>query len=117
MLIDLPTLYGVLFFIAALTRYVAQFHNPTLDGRTLENAAYSVNINFSCIFVFHQIKFICHDPIKNEHATVDAIHVQPSIRDHQGDNLPAHFDVALVETKSPPSSLRGIHFPEIHGQD
>jgi hypothetical protein len=52
-LIDLPTLYGVPFFITALTRYVAQFHNPTLDGCTLENAAYGVNINFSRIFIFH----------------------------------------------------------------
>lgn len=116
MLIDLPTLYGVPFFVAALTRYVAQFHNPTFDGRTLENAAYGVNIDFSRIFVFHRIKFIRHDPIKNEHATVDAIHVQPSRRDRRGDNLPARFDVALIETKSPPSSLRGIHFPDIHGQ-
>ena len=60
MLIDLPTLYGVPFFIAALTRFVAQFHNPTLDGHTLENAAYGVNIDFSHIFVFHQIQI--HSP-------------------------------------------------------
>ena len=106
-LADLPQLYGVQFFSAALSRYVAQFNDPNIDCRALEEAAYGVNIDFSQIPAFHRIKFIRHDPIKNETHTVDAIHVQPPRLDRRGDIIPGRFDTALVCMKPQSLALKG----------
>ena len=106
-LADLPQLYGIQFFSAALSRYVAQFNAPNVDHRALEEAAYGVNIDFSKIPVFHRIKFIRHDPIKNETHTVDAIHVQPPRTDRRGDTIPGRFDTALVCLKPQSLALKG----------
>ena len=106
-LADLPRLYGVQFFSAALSRYVAQFNDPNIDCCALEEAAYGVNIDFSQIPAFHCIKFIRHDPIKNETHTVDAIHVQPPRLDRRGDIIPGRFDTALVCMKPQSLALKG----------
>jgi hypothetical protein len=109
-LADLPVQYGVPFFTAALTRFAAQYRDSSLSvGRALEDAAYKVNFSISKISVYHRIKFLRHDPIKDEFHTVDSIHIQPARSDKRGDSVPARFDPALIKnTPDDPKCLRGI---------
>jgi hypothetical protein len=104
---DLSTTYNVRFFIDALTRFVAQRKFPTLRGRALDNAAYSVNINFAKISVYHNIKFTRFDPVKGTSDTVDTIHAQPARKDRRGNLIPGRWDPALIQTGAEGLSLRG----------
>jgi hypothetical protein len=106
---DLPTMYSVQFFIDALTRFVAQRRVPTLHGRALDNAAYSVNVNFVKVSVYHNIKFTRFDPVKGTSETVDTIHAQPARKDRRGNVIPGRWDPALIRTGTDAEglSLRG----------
>ncbi|KAJ6526345.1 hypothetical protein B0H19DRAFT_1084449 [Mycena capillaripes] len=97
----LETTYGATFFRDALSRYVIGLTEPDLSPRQVEREANSVDVPFNGVPVFQRIKFSTSDPYGNHGPTdsiVDSIHVQPRKVLKNGDDVPARFDTALVNT-------------------
>ncbi|KAJ6596504.1 hypothetical protein B0H10DRAFT_1828268, partial [Mycena sp. CBHHK59/15] len=97
----LETMYGAPFFRDALTRYIVQLTDPELSSAQIEREARSFDVTFNAVPVFQRIKFSTSDPYANDGPTdsiVDSIHVQPRKVLKNGDDVPARFDTALVNT-------------------
>jgi hypothetical protein len=97
----LETTYGASFFRDALSRYIIQLLDPTLTRAQVEQDANSFEVPFNAVPVFQKIKFTASDPYGNDGPTdniVDSIHVHPSRTARAGDEIPARFDTALVNT-------------------
>ncbi|KAJ6586589.1 hypothetical protein B0H10DRAFT_1675343, partial [Mycena sp. CBHHK59/15] len=96
---SIETHYGAKLFPEALSRYIAQLSDPNLSRRQLDNV--HVNLLFNSLPVFQRIKFSATDPYTNDGPAdkiVDAIHVQPTRTLPNGDEIPARFDTALINT-------------------
>ncbi|KAJ7919735.1 hypothetical protein B0H13DRAFT_1868316 [Mycena leptocephala] len=97
----LETTYGASFFRDALSRYIIELLDPTLTRAQIERDANSFEVPFNAVPVFQKIKFTASDPYGNDGPTdniVDSIHVHPSKMVRAGDEIPARFDTALVNT-------------------
>ncbi|KAJ7136421.1 hypothetical protein C8R43DRAFT_1089450 [Mycena crocata] len=98
---DLETTYGAAFFRDALARYIIQLTDPTLTRAQIERDSNSFEVPFNRVPVFQTIKFTTSDPYGNHGPTdsvVDSIHVRPNKILRSGDEVPARFDTALVNT-------------------
>ncbi|PPR02155.1 hypothetical protein CVT26_012116 [Gymnopilus dilepis] len=78
---EIQTKYGATLFVPALSRFVAQYQNPTFSKAQVETASHSVHVPFAKIAVFHRLKFVCYDvyglnPL--DEVVVDSIHVDPA---------------------------------------
>ncbi|KAJ6561026.1 hypothetical protein B0H10DRAFT_2240103 [Mycena sp. CBHHK59/15] len=96
---SIETHYGAKLFPEALSRYIAQLSDPNLSRQQLDNV--HVNLLFNSLPVFQRIKFSATDPYTNDGPAdkiVDAIHVQPTRTLPNGDEIPARFDTALINT-------------------
>ncbi|KAJ6595269.1 hypothetical protein B0H10DRAFT_2442090, partial [Mycena sp. CBHHK59/15] len=97
----LETAYGASFFRDALSRYIVGMIDPELSAARIEREANSFDVAFNAVPVFQRIKFSTSDPYGNDGPTdsiVDSIHVQPRKVLKNGDEVPARFDTALVNT-------------------
>ncbi|KAJ6461769.1 hypothetical protein C8R45DRAFT_841981 [Mycena sanguinolenta] len=97
----LETLYGATFFRDALARYITQLTDPTLTRAQIERDANSFHLPFNKVPVFQNIKFMTSDPYGNAGPTdsiVDSVHVHPIKILANGNEVPARFDTALVNT-------------------
>ncbi|KAJ7438607.1 hypothetical protein FB451DRAFT_1447943 [Mycena latifolia] len=97
----LETVYGAPFFRDTLSRYIVQLTDPGLSHAQIEREAISFEVPFNAVPVFHRIKFSTSDPYANggpADSIVDSIHVQPRKFLQNGDEVPARFDTALVNT-------------------
>ena len=74
--ISSPDIYGAVNFEAALCQFVAQFRNPKLTRRQIEEASYDVHLPFYSLSVFHKIKFWNEELHGN--VTIDSIHAYPA---------------------------------------
>ncbi|KAJ7624091.1 hypothetical protein DFH06DRAFT_1446337 [Mycena polygramma] len=94
--------YGAKFFDEALSRYIAQLSDPGLTRSQVEAAANNIDLLFNAVPVFERIKFSTSDPHASpngpEDKIIDSIHVQPAHKLPNGDEIPARFDTALVNT-------------------
>ena len=75
--ISSPNIYGAVNFEAALCRFVAQFQNPKLTRRQIEDASYDIHLPFYSLPVFHKIKFWNEELHGN--VTIDSIHAYPAV--------------------------------------
>ncbi|KAJ6464636.1 hypothetical protein C8R47DRAFT_1237438 [Mycena vitilis] len=68
----------------------------------VEAAANNIDLLFNAVPVFQRIKFSTSDPHASpngpEDKIIDSIHVQPAHKLPNGDEIPARFDTALVNT-------------------
>ena len=97
--ISSPDGYGAVNFEPALCRFVAQFQNPKLTRRQIEDASYEVHLPFYSLPVFHKIKFWNEELYGN--ITMDSIHAYPAkIKDHSVIRA-SRFDTALIFLKKP----------------
>ncbi|KAJ7468883.1 hypothetical protein B0H11DRAFT_2159425 [Mycena galericulata] len=97
----LESAYGAPFFRDALSRYIVQLTFPELSLAQVEREANSFDVPFNAVPVFQRIKFSASDPYANDgpaDSIVDSIHVQPGKVLKNGDEVPARFDTALVNT-------------------
>ncbi|KAJ6447623.1 hypothetical protein C8R45DRAFT_1115782 [Mycena sanguinolenta] len=97
----LETLYGATFFRDARARYITQLTDPTLTRAQIERGANSFHLPFNKVPVFQNIKFTTLDPYGNAGPTgsiVDSVHVHPIKILANGNEVPARFDTALVNT-------------------
>ncbi|KAJ7467254.1 hypothetical protein B0H11DRAFT_2159564 [Mycena galericulata] len=97
----LESAYGAPFFHDALSRYIVQLTFPELSLAQVEREANSFDVPFNAVPVFQRIKFSASDPYANDgpaDSIVDSIHVQPGKVLKNGDEVPARFDTALVNT-------------------
>jgi hypothetical protein len=91
--------YGAVNFETALCEFVAQFQNPKLTRRQIEDASYDIHLPFHSLPVFHKIKFWKEELYGN--VTIDSIHAYPArIKDHSVIQT-SRFDTALVFLRKP----------------
>jgi hypothetical protein len=92
--------YGASFFPDALARYLVSLAHPTLSQRQIEQCALHFALPFQKVPVFHRIKFTSVDMYATQQrqvpTVVDSIHVQPATKNKQGKDVPARFDIALI---------------------
>ncbi|KAJ7906687.1 hypothetical protein B0H13DRAFT_1880374 [Mycena leptocephala] len=72
-----------------------------LSAAQIERQANSFDVSFNAVPVFQRIKFSTSDPYANDgpvDSIVGSIHVQPRKLLKNGDEAPARFDTALVNT-------------------
>ena len=103
---EIQTKYGATLFVPALSRFVAQYQNPTFSKAQVETASHSVHVPFAKIAVFHRIKFVCNDvyglnPL--DEVVVDSIHVDPAHLNKYGKVIPGRFDTALISIAATPT--------------
>ena len=97
--ISSPNGYGAVNFEPALCRFIAQFQNPKLTRRQIENVSYDIHLPFYSLDVFHKIKFWNEELHGN--ITMDSIHAYPAkIKDHSVIRA-SRFDTALVLLQKP----------------
>ncbi|KAJ6475468.1 hypothetical protein C8R45DRAFT_1102753 [Mycena sanguinolenta] len=99
---SLEMAYGAPFFRDCLSRYIVGLTDPGLSPAQVEQEANSFDVSFNAVPVFQQIKFSTSDPYGSPNgptdSIVDSIHVQPLKRLKTGDEIPALFDTALINT-------------------
>ncbi|KAL6299809.1 hypothetical protein BKA93DRAFT_888051 [Sparassis latifolia] len=94
-----PSHYGATFFVPALTRFIAQYNNPTFSIQQIEECAATIRFPYHSVPVFHKIKFWNEEVHGQE--TLDSIHAHPRIFDKDGDVVvPAPFDTALIQVRA-----------------
>ncbi|KAJ7269176.1 hypothetical protein C8J57DRAFT_1066810 [Mycena rebaudengoi] len=97
----LEAAYGATFFHDALSRYITQLLDPSLSRAEIERESATFSVPFNAVPVFQNIKFSTSDPYGNDGPMdniVDHIHVQPRKVLSNGNEVPARFDTALVNT-------------------
>ena len=97
--------YGAVDFKPALCRFVAQFQNPKLTRRQIEDASYDIHLPFYSLPVFHKIKFWNEELHGN--ITMDSIHAYPAKIKDDSVNRPSQFDTALVFLQKPGNAAGG----------
>ncbi|KAJ7315113.1 hypothetical protein DFH08DRAFT_711911 [Mycena albidolilacea] len=94
--------YGAPFFRDCLSRYIIGLTDPDLSPAQVEQEANAFDVPFNAVPVFQRIKFSSSDPYGSANgptvSIVDSIHVQPPKRLKTGDDIPARFDTALINT-------------------
>ena len=93
----LATDYSTLNFQDMLAEFIAQLNHPGVSKDALQNYVHDTHIPFTCIPVFHKIKFTTSNTF-NETEIADVVHVRPEQKDSRGRIIPARFDTILVET-------------------
>lgn len=88
--------YGATHFRNALARFVVLLNEPNLTRAQVERKIWGVRLPFTCLPVWHRIKFLRTDPFTQLSTTADAIHVRPSKHDSCRKLIPARFDTAWV---------------------
>ncbi|KAJ7753261.1 hypothetical protein B0H16DRAFT_1663010 [Mycena metata] len=92
----LETAYGAPFFRDCLSRYIVGLTDPGLSPAQVEREANSFDVSFNAV------PFSTSDPYGSPNgpteSIVDSIHVQPLKRTKNGDEIPAQFDTALINT-------------------
>jgi hypothetical protein len=95
----LITDYGAQFFRHALARFIVKFNNPSSQRARLrlspQKSAFR-SILFQCSTVLNlppKDPYAAHGP---SDSVVDSIHVQPRRQLTNGEDVPARFDIALV---------------------
>ena len=91
--------YGAVNFEPALCRFVAQFQNPKLTRRQIEEASYNIHLPFYSLPVFHKIKFWNEKLYGN--ITIDSIHAYPVKIKEDSVIRASRFDTALIFLKKP----------------
>jgi hypothetical protein len=86
----------VTYFHPTLTHFIALANDPNLLCAQLEAKLCSIHMPFCAVPVWHQIKYLCKDPVSKTTVMSDSIHVQPSTTDSCGCMVPGHFDTTLV---------------------
>jgi len=99
--------YGTLDFQDMLAEFITQVNRPGISGGALWDRAHDTHIPFTCVSVFHKIKFT-RSGVSKELEIVDIVHVWPEQNDLRRQIIPAHFDTVLVETNKGPSVLTNI---------
>jgi Plavaka transposase len=102
--------YGASNFVPAFARFVAQFRNPHLTTRQIEDEAIDVHLPFHDVAVFHKIKF--WNEVVHGNETLDSIHAHPRVFNDGLEVKKARFDTALVQLKAIDS---GNELPSIRG--
>ena len=91
--------YGAFSFRNALALFVVKFRNPTLQGAQLQEKLTNIQFPFNAVHVYHKIKFTSYDPyiIQGSNVSVvDAIYARPARKDKRNRDIPARFDIVLV---------------------
>ena len=95
--------YGATFFQAALCRFIAQYQNPALNLRQIEEVASTIHLHFFKVPVYHFLKFRSHSPydiLGTPPLIVDSIYAKPTYKDKKNDEVSGRFDVALVHFRN-----------------
>ncbi|KAJ7468863.1 hypothetical protein B0H11DRAFT_1627870, partial [Mycena galericulata] len=83
------------------SRYIIQLTDPSLTRAQIERDSNSFEVPFNAVPVFQKIKFTTSDPYSKDGPAdniVDSIHINPPKKLPTGDQIPARFDTALVNT-------------------
>jgi len=94
--------YGALDFQDMLANFITQLNYPDTSGGALWNRTYDTHIPFTCVPVYHKMKFT------NKSEIADVVHVWLEQKDSHGWIIPAQFDTALVQTSKGESDLTNL---------
>ena len=103
--ISSPNGYGAVNFEPALCQFVAQFQNPKLTRRQIEDASYDIHLPFYSLPVFHKIKFWNEELHGN--ITMDSIHAYPAKIKDDIVIRASRFDTVLVFLQKPGNAADG----------
>ena len=82
--------YGALDFQDMLAEFIAQLNHPGVSGSALRDHAHDTHIPFTCVSVYHKIKFTKNGNYNMEKlGIVDAVHIRPEQKDSRGRIIPA----------------------------
>ncbi|THU78566.1 hypothetical protein K435DRAFT_824095 [Dendrothele bispora CBS 962.96] len=89
--------YGAVKLQHALSIFIAQFRNPTLSAREVEEMSQFISLPFTSVPVWHQIKFV--NPGLYGDMTLDVIKARPRQINSQNQVIrAAQFDTVLIQT-------------------
>ncbi|KAF8267377.1 hypothetical protein EI94DRAFT_1786482, partial [Lactarius quietus] len=88
--------YGAPLFKVALRRFISATNNPNQSHQQLEDSLWVLRLPFTCLPIWHVIKFQQFDPVTGKHSTADAIHARPTRNGKHNQPIPGRFDTALI---------------------
>ncbi|THU96048.1 hypothetical protein K435DRAFT_665236 [Dendrothele bispora CBS 962.96] len=89
--------YRATNFRLSLSRFIAQFRDPTLSAREVEEMAQFIALPFTSVPVWHQIKLV--NPDLYGDTTLDVVKAQPRRTNSRNQVIQAaRFDTALIQT-------------------